>query len=75
MKNCDDCEGHVFLYVDGVTGKPSGWYCRECGKKFTNEEVENLDGEIDPLSRERMGPNNDLRRGTPSPRNDGSAGG
>ena len=58
MKNCDDCDwGHVFLYVDGVTGKNAGWFCRECGKKFTDAEVEKLDGEIDPLSKERMGPN------------------
>ena len=47
MKYCDDCDwGHVFLYVDGVTGKNAEWFCRECGKKFTDAEVEKLDGEI-----------------------------
>jgi transposase-like protein len=58
VKYCDDCDwGHVFLYVDGVTGKNAEWFCRECGKKFTDAEVEKLDGEIDPLSKQRMGPN------------------
>ena len=56
MKICDECCGHVGLYVD-ITGENAGWYCRECGKKFTGVEVEQLDGDIDPLSKQRMGTN------------------
>ncbi len=54
MKVCSECGGCVSLYVDGATGKPNGWYCRECIKKYADDEVEQLDGEYDELSMERM---------------------
>lgn len=65
VKNCNECdEGQVFLYVDGVTGNNAGWYCRECGKTFTNDEVKKLAGEIDPMSKKRMGDDRIVRHDT-----------
>jgi hypothetical protein len=63
-KQCDepDC-GTVALYVDGVTGAVTGWFCRECGKPFTQAEVEALEGEYDAVSLQRMGQRESLPRG------------
>jgi hypothetical protein len=56
VKRCDepDC-GTVALYIDGTTGAVTGWFCRECGKPFTDAQVEALEGEYEELSKKRMG--------------------
>jgi hypothetical protein len=63
-KYCDepDC-GTVALYVDETTGAVTGWFCRECGKPFTDAEVEALEGEYDAVSLQRMGRIAGLTRG------------
>ncbi len=60
MKHCNECvNGRVALYLAEDRKTLAGWYCWECGKKFSIDKVRKLDGVIDDMSAERL--RNDMK--------------